>query len=263
MERYFRIKPWWGDVPYTNLPDNKFSQLLFKIRSGTLPVLAFEGKRGSSLSTTCLCCRQGVDETIDHFLWECDGEAASIPTHWTRNRLLQSVRAILSASPNIMSHYGEQIDEDDIVEQVILGSPLEMIFPESFECTVSHNSTLPIEMRRTLTPEARSVVNRLQGHIMHKVSAWVKTLWHQRCAYVASVLQPPQSPSAMPVVTRGTQVRGGEREAESGSGRRERQRTIMEFFGPTRRERDIRQGRSHNNNATHLSGRGHVLNMPD
>jgi len=271
MSLYLHLKSGWGDVPYTNLPDARFSQLLFKIRSGTLPVLAFEGKRDSPLSPACMCCHQGIDETIHHFLWECDGSAASFPAGLIRDRMLQGLRNIISASRVISGRYGQEAaTHDAVLKRLALGSPVEMVFPDAFDWTENEEDIgLPREMRMKLTLESRAVANRMQGQIMNKVREWLKVTWQQRCKFVEVTLHPPQSPLVTPVVIREAEVRtSSERGRGVGRGRgRGRQRTIMEFFGSNWSDgtdyvglNDV--GSSSLMIATQQSGRGHVNDMP-
>jgi len=108
MEMYRQIKNGWGDVPYTNLPNCRFSQLLFKVRSGTLPVLAFKGKRDSPHPHLCICCHQGTEETIQHFLWECNSAAANIPCVLARGPACSRPFAVSLLRPKPSSHAMER-----------------------------------------------------------------------------------------------------------------------------------------------------------
>jgi exonuclease III len=261
MKLYQHLKGWWGDVPYTNLPDVRFTRVLFKIRSGTLPVFAFEGKRAVP-HPTCVCCRQGVAETIQHFLWDCDGEIACSPVGYLRGRMLRGIRAIISSSRRICQRYGVGMATDEsTVRRVALGTPLEMIFPDAFEWEGGGDAVLPLEMARTLTPESRGEVNRLQGRIMLKAKEFIVTWWQWRCAWVDSVVQAAHSPTLTPVMSRGAQVGRGEgRGRGRGRGRGSGQIAITNFFGSSQSE--YTQG-SNFNQATQSGGRGHVNDTPD
>ena len=254
MAMYQQVKGWWGDVAYTNLPDCRFSRLLFKVRSGTLPVLAFEGKRETPLPLQCVCCHQAVEETIHHFLWECDGSAADIPAVLARTRMLQALRGVIASAQDIILRYGQEATSDHVLQRLALGAPVEMVFMDVFSWKTTGGEPLPREMRRTLTVESRNIANRLQGRIFQKVREWLVLIWQQRCKHVDRVLQPPPAPLVAPVAVRGAQVR-----SERGRGRG-RQRTITEFLGAARREDSVVG--SSLNVATHSSGRGHVQNMP-
>src|SRR6185312_10259072 len=143
MATYQVVKGWWGDVSYTNLPDCRFSQLLFKVRSGTLPVLAFEGKRDSPLPRICVCCHQGAEETIQHFLWQCDGMAANIPSALSRGRMLQALRGIIASSDRIVVRYGQEAMSDQVLQRLAMGAPIENVFFEAFSWKTTGGEPLP------------------------------------------------------------------------------------------------------------------------
>ena len=175
--------------------------------------------------------------------------------------MLQTLRGIITSSQSITAHYGVAAVSEQTVRRLALGAAVEIVFPDAFAWCPAGGEPLPVEMRRTLSVESRAVANKLQGRIMQRVREWLVLVWQQRCRYLDEVQHVPHGPPDILVTVRGAQVRD-ERGRGRGRGRGGgRQRTIMEFLGPARREGAADVGSS-SNVATHPSGRGHVYNMP-
>ena len=228
MERYQILKPRWGNVPYTALPDTNYGRLLFKIRSGTLPLLAFEGKEGSD---TCVFCNRNERETINHFLYECDGSAAGSTIGASRHDMLRRLRECVQSSRYIMRSYGEQAITDASIWRLAVGCPIEEVYMEAFKWVpIEDNPSssaliLNEELVSELDKASRMHANRLNGNIATISMNFLCRAWQERCAFVEQTFQGPRN-TVVARPLRWVTGRGvGRRDGERG-----RQRDIRDFF---------------------------------
>mgnify|MGYP002403052425 FL=1 len=189
VERYRSLKQMWGNVPYTALPESAFTRFLFKIRSGTLPVLGFEGKRGGRVSAQCKCCSVGCDETISHFLFECEGPSGC--NGRARCMMLREVRGVLS-------RYGipESLSEN-LVWKLVLGTPIEEVAPRSFDWrpvgSVPYAEGQPFELYFELKRKSDRKAKKINGRIGNIAQEYLFRMWRDRCSHVDSALAPTQA----------------------------------------------------------------------
>jgi hypothetical protein len=242
MERYQTLKPRWGNVPYTALPQTNFGRLLFRIRSGTLPLFGFEGKEGPD---TCIFCTRGERETIDHFLFDCDGSAAGSAISSSRLSMLRSLRECILSSRFIMSSYGHEAVSDNRMWQLALGCPVEEVYINAFRWVsrkdVPADDLLNDELAFDLSKKSRAHANKLNGRVSAISSEFLCSAWRDRCSWVEQTLQGPRNiENSPPIRMIGDRVsdrldRNDNRNSAS-SRSRSRQLDIREFFSTAQRD---------------------------
>ena len=177
LEEYKEVKPYWGKAPYTALPDYVFSRLLFRIRSGSLPVAAFEGKRQQGLNTTCMVCNSGVDETVMHFVKECNGRTQGA----IRHNMLQRIKGRV-----VDNGIPAEEATDDKLWLLALGTAVEHVFPQFFEWKdkedsrcLSTSEFIQLSIGKVLTDKSLAKAKRLNGMVLNEARSLVQ-LWNNR-----------------------------------------------------------------------------------
>ena len=195
LQLYQKLKQTWGPVPYTTFRDGHAGGLLFKVRSGTLPVFGFEGKKDSEITRGCMSCGERKVEDIDHFLYYCTGglEAGEgLTRRDSRKLMLRQIRSKLFESRLLYENYGaDRLSDSWNLWKLALGTPVEEVFDKAFAFAPNPPSAVyeQLEECYPVVPEMRGIVNGINQAVLEASMQFLSAAWKKRCRHIDELRQ--------------------------------------------------------------------------
>ena len=173
---YIQVKPMWG-LPTYSQHTGEWVRVVARLRLGTLPVGAFEGKVKQGKGAVCPQCQvrgEEIEETIEHFAWKCEaGRNVQI-----RDRARRAIKTLIESSDEIRKKYEEYLrwrsvgEVEDDFRMLVSGTGVEHVYPKSFP-------ERP-KMIGGRTCEERRMLNRMNGRISSISQAMFGEMWENR-----------------------------------------------------------------------------------
>ncbi len=182
---YNEIKYGWGWPTYTQ-STGAWTRVVARVRIGTLPVGAFQGKVKQGKGMLCAQCKAtGVEreETIAHFAWECEAGTNKRRREIARELVLHTIVNCAEIKLKYQDHLDTRTVEDTEREfkALVLGTGVEYVYPRAFPENPKQVGGRSYSERRAL--------NKMNGFIAGISKTLFGEMWEVRNQKLTEILE--------------------------------------------------------------------------